>query len=202
MSGLIFGPPDAEAWHLCIDMQRIFLEPGDWYCPDGLEILPAIRRLASHAPERSAFTRFITPATPEEAEGRWQHFYRHWSGVTRTALGDEVLELHAELLPLAAPERILDKATHNAFDSAAFESFVAGIRPSALILTGGETDVCVLATALSAVDRGVRVIVVGDAVASSDRASHRACLDLVYPRYDQQIEQATCAELLASGWPS
>ena len=67
MSGLVFGPPDGAAWHLCIDMQRIFLEPGDWYCPAGLEILPAIRRLAAHAPDRSAFTRFITAATPEEA---------------------------------------------------------------------------------------------------------------------------------------
>ena len=71
-----------------------------------------------------------------------------------------------------------------------------------MILTGVETDVCVLATALSAVDRGFRVIVVSDAVASSDMDSHRACLELVYPRYDQQIELVTCEELLASGWPS
>lgn len=202
MTGLAFGPPDAEAWHLCIDMQRIFLEPGDWYCPAGLEILPAVCRLAIHAPERSAFTRFITAATPEAAEGRWRHFYRHWSGVTRAELGEAVLELHAELAPLSAPERVIDKTTHNAFDSAAFGAFVAGTRPSALILSGVETDVCVLATALSAVDRGIRVILVSDAVASSDPASHQACLDLVYPRYDQQIEQVTCEDLLASGWPS
>lgn len=61
---------------------------------------------------------------------------------------------------------------------------------------GIETDVFVLATAMSAVDLGYRVIIVSDAVASSDMASHEACLQLVYPRFDQQIEIADLPTVL------
>lgn len=201
MSTLPFGPLDGDAWHLCIDMQRLFLEPGEWYCPAGLDILPAIVRLTDHAPDRSAFTRFITPMTVEEAPGRWRHYYERWSSVTRAEVGDAAMELHADLQPLANPELVFDKATHNGFDSEALVAFLEEQAPSALVLTGIETDVCVLATALSAVDRGIRVVIASDAVASSDSVAHRACLDLVYPRFDQQIEQTTCAALLASEWP-
>ena len=44
----------------------------------------------------------------------------------------------------------------------------------------------------------MRVVVAVDAVASSDAAGHRACLDAVYPRFDQQIELATSDVILAA----
>lgn len=43
-----------------------------------------------------------------------------------------------------------------------------------VIITGGETDVCVLATMLGAVDWGVRVILVQDALCSSADETHDA----------------------------
>jgi nicotinamidase-related amidase len=47
-----------------------------------------------------------------------------------------------------------------------------------LIVTGSETDVCVLSTVMSAVDLGYRVILVRDAVCSSSDAGHEALLSL------------------------
>ena len=75
------------------------------------------------------------------------------------------------------------------------------MQPSALVLSGVETDVCVLATALSAVDFGYRTVIAVDAVASSVAASHEACLAHVYPRYDQQIELASVDDIIAA-WRS
>jgi nicotinamidase-related amidase len=59
-----------------------------------------------------------------------------------------------------------------------------------LIVTGSETDVCVLATVLGAVDLGYRVIVVRDAVCSSSDDGHDALMTLYHQRYTQQIEIA------------
>jgi nicotinamidase-related amidase len=47
-----------------------------------------------------------------------------------------------------------------------------------LIVTGAETDVCVLSTVLAAVDLGYRIIVVKDGLCSSADESHDALLGL------------------------
>lgn len=201
MSELPFGPLDGRALHLCVDMQRLFLEPGPWYCPLGVDILPAIHRLCDHAGERSLFTRFITPTVPEEAKGRWQHYYRHWHAATQAEAGAESLGLHPELASHAVPERICDKTTHDAFLDADFAQRIATQAPSALVLSGIETEVCVLATALSAVDLGYRTVIATDAVTSSVPEAHAACLAQIYPRFDQQIELATVDTILAA-WSS
>jgi len=59
-----------------------------------------------------------------------------------------------------------------------------------LVLFGIETDVCILATVLAAVDLGLRVTLPVDALAGSDAQSRRACLRHAYPRIDldQQVE--------------
>jgi len=202
MSPLPFGPLDARTHHLCIDMQRLFLEPGPWYAAAGVAILPAIRRLLDHAPERATFTRFITAERAEAAKGSWQRYYRRWHEVTRDELGEGALEFHPELAPYAAAAPVFDKATHDAFDDAAFARHVEALQPSVLVLSGVETDVCVLATALSAVDLGYRTVIAVDAVASSVAESHAACLEHVYPRYDQQIELARVDEIIAAWRPT
>ena len=201
MSPLPFGPLDARTRHLCIDMQRLFLEPGPWYAEAGVAILPDIRRLLDHAPESALFTRFITAERAEAVTGSWQRYYRRWHEVTRSELGPGALGLHPDLAPYAAGTRVFDKTTHDAFDDAAFARHIETMQPSTLVLSGVETDVCVLATALSAVDFGYRTVIAVDAVASSVAASHEACLAHVYPRYDQQIELASVDDIIAA-WRS
>lgn len=202
MSPLPFGPLGGRTVHLCIDMQRLFLEPGPWYAPAGPAILPAIRRLLDHAPESALFTRFITPQRATAAKGTWRRYYEHWHAVTRDELGEDALALHPDLATYAAAGRVFDKTTHDAFDDDAFARHIETLDPGALVVSGVETDVCVLATALSAVDLGYRTVIAVDAVASSVAESHRACLDHVYPRYDQQIELASVDQILAAWSPA
>jgi nicotinamidase-related amidase len=69
------------------------------------------------------------------------------------------------------------------------------------MITGSETDVCVLASVLGAVDRGYRVIVVRDAVCSSSDEAHDALLDLYHKRFDIQIEAADAQEIIRTWTP-
>jgi nicotinamidase-related amidase len=48
------------------------------------------------------------------------------------------------------------------------------------------------------VDRGYRVVIATDAVASSSAAGHRATMKGIWPRFDQQIEVATADRVLAA----
>ena len=69
-----------------------------------------------------------------------------------------------------------------------------------LIVTGAETDVCVLATVLDAVDLGYPVYVVTDAVCSSSDSGHDAVLTLYHERFSGQIRAVKTEEILAE-WP-
>jgi nicotinamidase-related amidase len=65
-----------------------------------------------------------------------------------------------------------------------------------LILTGSETDVCVLSTALNAIDLGYRMIIVKDGLCSSSNEAHDASLRLYEQRYHVQIELAEASEVM------
>ena len=68
-----------------------------------------------------------------------------------------------------------------------------------LIITGGETDVCVLATVLGAIDRGYRVVLVTDAICSSADQTHDALMELYRSRFSEQVEAVSIEEVL-SNW--
>lgn len=195
---LPFGPIEANALHICIDMQRLFLEPGIWYGEACLRVIEPINRLIAHKPENALFTRFITANTASEAHGSWQRYYKHWHEVTQAEAGPEILDLHPDIAAHAQPGNVFDKLTHDAFDSLSFDDHIRRENPSALILTGIETDVCVLATAMSAVDLGYRTIIATDGVASSMAESHTATLNHIYPRFDQQIELVNIETIIAN----
>ena len=165
---LPFGFLDEQALHICIDMQQIFLEPGPWYAEAGLALLPKIEQLVHARNLQTFFTRFITPSTATEAIGSWQTYYEFWHQVTKEEAGEEWLALHPSLQKFAKSENTFDKTTYDAFASGSFMSSIERANPSALIFSGIETDVCVLATVLTAVDFGYRTIIAKDAVTSSD----------------------------------
>lgn len=191
-------PLGPNALHLCIDMQRLFAEQTVWHTAALPSLIPPIRRIALARPGRSVFTRFVTPPTAGDAPGTWARYYKRWSSVTLDRMPAEMLDLVPELADLVPPDRVVDKATHSAFCTGEFADLVAKEKPEALIVTGVETDVCVLSTVLDAIDRGIHVVVVTDAVGGSVPAAHRATLEHVYPRYDQHLELMTADEVIAA----
>ena len=184
--------------HVVVDMQRLFAEPTVWHTPALADILPRVVRLSRHAPEATVFTRFVPAQRPEDATGAWRGYYERWPSVTLSEMGPELVNLVAPLPALVPPARIADKTTHSAFNSGDFRDVLDRSGAEVLVLTGVETDVCVLGTAMDAIDEGLYVVMVEDAVASSEPASHRAVLEMIMPRFDEQTVVADTAQVLAA----
>jgi nicotinamidase-related amidase len=196
---LLSIPLTRNTVHLCIDMQRLFAPEGPWPTPWMPKVLPVISELAGRFPERTVFTRFITPERPEEMPGMWQRYYSRWRNTTRDYLDHEMLKLVTPLDTLSPPGTVIDKTRYSAFAEPHLHAHLMERGTDGLIITGSETDVCVLATVMGAVDFGYRVIVVRDAVCSSSDDGHEAMLDLFHRRYTEQIETADAEDIL-SNW--
>ena len=194
--GLKFGPIEPHSLHIAVDMQRLFAQATAWHTPTLHSIVPAIAAITAQHTANTVFTRFITAHNAEQAQGSWQRYYRHWHAVTGHCIDATLLDVVEPLQAFMPPAQVIDKRTHCAFESAEFRAVLTQKKPSTLIFTGVETDVCVLASVLTAVDKGYRVVVVSNAVTSSDLAAHQATLETLLPRFDQQIEQITTEQLL------
>jgi nicotinamidase-related amidase len=192
-------PLTERSVHLCIDMQRLFSADGPWATPWMDRVLPIVATIAERFPERTIFTRFITPRRPEDMPGRWQDYYAKWLETTREHIDPRMLELLPALARLVPPAVVIDKTRYSAFAEPRLLSHLRRRGADALVVTGSETDVCVMATIMSAVDLGFRIILVRDAVCSSSDEGHDALLKVYRRRYSEQIETAD-AETILSRW--
>jgi nicotinamidase-related amidase len=190
---------DRTALHLCIDMQRLFAEPTPWFLPWMPRILPRVVDIARRHSDRTIFTRFIPVERPDTAVGAWRDYYTQWREVTREFLDPRLLELMEPLCGFAPPARVFDKAVYSAFGSGRLRQYLRVRQASTLIVTGGETDVCVLATVLAAIDLGYRVVLPLDALCSAHDSTHDALVTLYSERFSRQIETTTTEQLL-SAW--
>jgi nicotinamidase-related amidase len=185
--------------HLCVDMQRIFSRGGVWETPWMERVLPTISTIAAHCPERTVFTRFVTPASPEESPGQWQAYFRRWKMATREILDPAQLDLVPELARYVPPATVIDKPAYSAFFRSPLASFLLERGVRTIIVSGAETDVCVLSTVLDAVNIGFRVVIVEDALCSSSDEGHDALMTMYRLRFTEQIDLVT-AEGLAEVW--
>jgi nicotinamidase-related amidase len=182
-------------------MQRLFAESGPWPTPWMPRVLPTVQQLVAHGPEHTVFTRFIPPKTPESATGMWRAYYAKWPDVARDAIDPSLLRLVPELEAFVPPAHVIDKPVYSAFAASALQAYLVERNVDTLLITGSETDVCVLATVLTAVDLGYRTIVVKDGLCSSSDTAHEASLHLYAQRFNVQVELAEAAELI-DAWHS
>ena len=202
MAGLTLGPLSNRSVNVCVDMQRLFSAEGPWPTPWMEERLPAIKAVAERFPERTIFTRFIPPRDRDDLPGMWRRFYRRWEPVTLRHLDPSLIGLVDSLAALVPPAVIFDKSVYSPFArSSRFLAHLHGRGADTLIVTGAETDVCVLATVLGAVDSGLRVVVVAYAVCSASNTGHDALMTLYGERFGEQVEVADVETVLRE-WPS
>ncbi|QEL26816.1 cysteine hydrolase [Bosea sp. F3-2] len=180
-------------------MQRLFGRGYPWAVPWLEKVLPAIEALCARHPDRTVFTRFIPAVRAGEGRGTWARYYRRWASVTLERIGDDAVRLVPALERFAPPARILDKSVYSPWTEGRLDRLLAGSGVDTVIISGGETDVCVLATFLGAVDRGLRVILVTDALCSSSDETHDALMELYLSRFSEQVEVARTEEIL-DGW--
>jgi nicotinamidase-related amidase len=194
---LPYGPLGGRTVHLCIDMQNLFAEDTPWRTPWMKRVLPRVRAIAERQAARTIFTRFVPARRAEDMPGAWRRYYRRWPELTLERLDPRLVELVPELAPLAPPAEIVDKRVYSPFAEPALEAALRRRGADSLVVTGAETDVCVLAAVLGAVDRGYRVVLATDAICSSADETHDALLTLYRRRFGQQIEAVESETILA-----
>lgn len=192
-------PLSPDTLHVVIDMQRIFAEETAWHTPAIAGILPNVVLLSEMFAAETLFVKFMLPQSSEQATGTWRGYYDRWSTMTLDAIDPGMQDLVEPLRRLATADNQIEKLTYSAFGSPAFVRALAARNVDTIVLTGVETDVCVYAAVLDAVDEGLRVVIVSDAVASSDIMAHDAVLQQLAPRLSDQIDIAT-TQVLMQAW--
>jgi nicotinamidase-related amidase len=191
------GPLPPSTAHLCVDMQNLFAEDTPWRTPWMDRVRPVAARLARHRPERTVFTRFVPPERPEDMPGTWRRYYERWRELTGEHADPHLVELVPELKELVPPATVFDKAVYSPFHDGRLTPLLRERGVDTLVVSGTETDVCVLAAVLGAVDHGFRVVLAGDALCSSTDETHDALLKVYRDRFGQQIEVAGTDAILA-----
>lgn len=177
-------------------MQRMFVEDSAWRAPWAERVLPVIVSLCEHRPDRTCFTRFIPAARAGEGRGTWRRYWEHWSSMTLDALGPDMVDLALPLQRFVPPGRLLDKRVYSPWVGTDLDAVLRRSGVDTLVVTGAETDVCVLAAVLGGIDLGYRMVVVTDALCSSADGPHDDLLNLYHSRFAQQIETAESLEVL------
>lgn len=182
--------------HLCIDMQRLFAEDTPWHVPWMRQVSPQIQEVAGRHPQKTVFTRFIPPRHAADMHGMWRTYYEKWDIMTLEHLGLEMVDIVPSLKAMVPPARIFDKMTYSPWTSGELHRVLTEEGVETLAISGGETDVCVLAAAVGAIDLGYRVIVLRDAVCSGADDTHDASLELLGDRFSVQLELTSTEEFL------
>ncbi|KQW29521.1 cysteine hydrolase [Rhizobium sp. Root274] len=184
--------------HICVDVQHMFARDTPWHLPWMKKALPTIVSIAEASPRRTLFTRFIPPPTADAAVGAWKDYYRRWWMMTGEHLPDEMVQLVPELKALVPPARVIDKPVYSPWLNPTLATLLSREQVETLVVTGGETDVCVMATVLGAIDHGFHVILVTDAVCSGLDETHDASLALLGKRFSAQMTTLSADELLSA----
>ncbi|MBZ7927673.1 cysteine hydrolase (plasmid) [Ensifer adhaerens] len=182
--------------HLCVDMQRMFEEETPWQAKWMSKIADQVTEVATRSAQHTIFTRFVPPTASQDMAGMWRTYYDKWPMMTATRLEPGLIDLISPLQRLVPPARILDKRTYSPWLSGTLERLLIHDHVEEIVITGGETDVCVLATVLGAIDLGMHVVLLKDAVYSSADTTHDAALLLLGNRFSVQVEIATTEEWL------
>ncbi len=169
-----------------------------WHTPWMERVLPVVIRIAQRHPARTIFTRFVPPDRPDQMAGSWRRYYEHWRNLTLERLDSELIELVPALAALCPPVTVIYKSVYSASSRSLLPKLLRRRGIDSLIITGAETDVCVLAPALDAVDLGYRTVIARDTLCSSSDAAHDALLTLYHDRFSQQIEAAHSETILAA----
>ncbi|SFF14308.1 cysteine hydrolase family protein [Nitrosomonas sp. Nm166] len=174
--------------HICVDMQKILAEPTEWSTPWAYKILPQIIALTEFDPEKTIFTRFIPVLQNDKAMGMWKKYYERWECMTLEKINPSLIDLIPDLSKFVPPAVVVDKHVYGPWVETFLHQYLQKRGVNTLVISGGETDICVLATVLGAIDFGYRVILATDAVCSSQDDSHDSIMNIYKSRFSIQLE--------------
>lgn len=126
----------------------------------------------------------------------WRDYYRKWESMTLGQMDRRLVNVVPELARFVPPARTFDKMTYSPWTDGQLHRLLQSEAVGTLAITGGETDVCVLAAVLGAIDLGYEVKLLNDAVCSGADETHDATLRLLGDRFSVQVEVLTTEEFL------
>ena len=177
-------------------MQRMFAEDTPWHIPwiDGVK--SQILEVSARCAAETIFTRFMPPRSASDRGGGWRDYYEKWRMMTRDHLPDEMIDILPELRRFTPPARVFDKPGYSPWQDGRLHARLRAENVTSLVVSGGETDVCVLATVLGAIDLGYRTLLLEDAVCGSADETHDATLTVLRQRFSAQLDIAGTHDFL------
>lgn len=190
------APIQGQAAHICVDMQNIFSGDSPWAVPWMDRITGNVVDIVKQHTDATIFTRFVPARKPGNGMGlKWKEYYEAWADMTLERLAPSMIDLIPALQPFAEHATVVDKHVYSPWVESNLSGVLRHRDVETLVITGGETEVCVLGTVMGAVDRGYRTIIVKDALCSSADETHDAMMKIYRDRLGKQIEVVSSEEL-------
>lgn len=187
---------DSRPLVVAVDVQRLYRDFAPWALPEVGAVGSTIARLVDAVGCPLVCTRSVMPSARGVSGGPWAAYERRWRDLARQqdaepALLDPLPELQERCLA------VFDKHSYSAFEAPDFARHIARSAPAPLLVTGIETDICVLATVFGAVDRNIPVWLVTDALAGPDPVAGRGVLAML-ARMPEQVRLIDCDGAVAA----
>ena len=158
---------------IVIDMQNDFVSEGaPIECAGAREIIPTISNFLDFIRSQKVPIIYTQETHREQKVDFGIELERSPQHCIKGSMGYEIVK---ELTPQKA-DFIIRKPRFSSFYATDLDILLKGLDKKILLITGVATNVCVYATAMDAMQRDYRVVVVSDCVAGSELALHNAFL--------------------------
>ncbi|QBI19487.1 cysteine hydrolase [Egibacter rhizosphaerae] len=178
-----------------LDLQRVVGPGGPWEVPGIERILPSVRQLIGAFGSATVLTRH---RLAHSGPGTWSAFAQRWAALDEEPEWWDLLDEVSATMPQGAS--LIDKHTYSAYPAPELSERLSG-PATELVLAGCETDCCVAATLFAAVDAGVPVSLVENAVVGPDPESHSGLIAAAR-RLPEQVRVVTASEALRRPYPA
>lgn len=171
---------------LVIDMHRGSVDdPGTVFVPSGKEIVPTLAAFLDGARGAGVPIIYIVHQTRPDGSDARSPFWMEaenigdlYPNVREQVVGSRWTEL-AEGLEVKEGDHLLPKKRYGAFSGNDLAFLLNNLGVQTLILTGVETEICILATAFHAFNEDYRVVVASDCVAGLEPDVEKAALRII-----------------------
>jgi biuret amidohydrolase len=172
---------------IVIDMHRGSLDPpGTVFVPDGAAVVPTLSGFLDRARDAGIPVIHIVHQIRRDASDANNPFWREaanigelYPNVREQIVGSHWTDVAPELAPPMAGDYVLPKKRYGAFSGNDLRFLLKNLGVETLVLTGVETEICVLATAYDAFNNDYRVVVASDGTAGLEPDLVSAALRIV-----------------------
>jgi nicotinamidase-related amidase len=171
---------------LVIDMHRGSLDPpGTVFVPGGRRIVPTLSRFLDKVRGLGVPVVYLVHQIRPDGSDAKSPFWMEsesvgdlYPNVAEQVVGSRWTQLAAGLEP-SEVDYVLPKKRYGAFSGNDLAFLLGNLGVETLVLTGVETEICVLATAFHAFNEDYRVVVASDACAGLEPECERAALRII-----------------------